>query len=232
MAKSYRISAVNKYNRDKLTTMEASYRRPERGYVMPVLNDFEREFNPKTDLVLSPYTTKAGDHASPDWYYIVIGANKRDGDKVPSTQTREDEDRSPGLSASTIKNPTTPLSSNKKPLNLEELGPDQDLFKQEVMDFLFDKIMQNETLRASLLLKASKNNLNLGPLKATNKVEEAGDEEEGVNKRPFFSPSKSKTLSNKTGDEEHALSSTLIPLLSKTKTDIKLKEVTYHAVQV
>ncbi len=44
------------------------------------------------------------------------------------------------------------------------------------MDSLFDKIMQNEALRTSFMLKASKINLNLGPLKATNKVDEAGDE--------------------------------------------------------
>jgi hypothetical protein len=232
MAKDYRISSVNKYNRGKLTTMEASYRRPDRGYVMPVLNDFEWEFNPKTDLVLSPFATKPGEQASPDWYYIVIGANKEDGDKVPSTHAREDKDRSPGPSAPSIKTPSTPLSSDKKPLDLDELGPDQDLFKQEVMDSLFDKIMQNEALRASFMLKANKSNLNLGSLTATNTVDEAGDKGEGVSKRLFSSPSKSKALSSKTGDVETAISSTLIPLLSKTKKEIKLKELASHPIQV
>jgi hypothetical protein len=75
------------------------------------------------------------------------------------------------------------------------------------------------------MLKASKSNLNLGPLKATNKVDEAGDEREGVSKKLFSSPSKSKALSSKTGEVETAIFSTLIPLMSKTKTEIKLKEL-------
>jgi hypothetical protein len=97
------------------------------------------------------------------------------------------------------------------------------------MDSFLDMMMKDDALRASFLLKAKHSNLNLGsPNPSAKGDEDKDDRVEGANK--IFSSPKSKTSSGRSGDGDNALSNAIIPLLSKTKNDIKLKELTIAGI--
>ena len=98
------------------------------------------------------------------------------------------------------------------------------------MDSFFDMIMKDDALRASFLLKAKNSNLNFGSPNPSAKGEETKDDEDVEARKLFSSPYKSKTSSGRSGDGDNALSNAIIPLLSKTKNDIRLKELTIAGI--
>ena len=114
---NYRITAASKANRAKLTQVETSYVRPEQGYFVPTLSDFEWAWELE-DLVPAPFPNpnlglssnpdrirkKDGGPEPPvDWFDIDWDRGRRkaaaylakikEGDKVPSSSKADDQIR-------------------------------------------------------------------------------------------------------------------------------------------
>ena len=77
LSKNYRISAASKANRSNLKEVETSYVRPDRGYFIPTIGDFELAWQPG-DLISSPFTNP-NLRASSDPGRIL----KKEGDPEP-----------------------------------------------------------------------------------------------------------------------------------------------------
>ena len=75
------------------------------------------------------------------------------------------------------------------------------------------------------MLKAKNINLNLGSPNPNTKGDKDKDDKGEGARNLFPSPKKSKTLSGLSGDGDNALSNAIMPLISKTKNEIRLKEL-------
>ena len=213
---------------------------------------------PKPQLRLKfeprPHQKDGGPEPPVDWFDIDwdVGRRKaaahlarlKEGDKVPSSPKADDQKKTidppnenqekeghEAISPLTANTPIEPLSPSK-PLNFQELDSQagRNLRDPGVMDSFLDMIMKDDAIRASFLLKAKNSNLNFGSPNPSAKGEETKDDEDVEARKLFPSPYKSKTSSGRSGDGDNALSNAIIPLLSKTKNDIRLKELTIAGI--
>ena len=99
---NYRITAASKANRAKLTQVETSYVRPEQGYFIPTLSDFEWAWE-LADLIPAPFPNpNLGLSSNPD------RIKKKDGSPEPPVDSTQKQ-----MIRGRLKTPQTKIKRRK-----------------------------------------------------------------------------------------------------------------------